>query len=195
MARGGPDRGGAVPVQDRQRYLPDQCARSRPRVRVRAPVRLDLGGVGKGHAVDRVAAVLREWGIGEALIHAGTSSVIAVGGPWSVALRHPRDPLRGVGQVALRDAALGASAILLNGPHITDPRSGHPVSRPGSWVRVSSAALADALSTACLVLPVSAMPSLCRRVPGLSVMIAAGGGSRMGYRRFGSFGPVTRGAA
>jgi thiamine biosynthesis lipoprotein len=43
------------------------------------PLRLDLGGVAKGFALDRAAAILIEAGIDNALIHAGTSSIIAIG--------------------------------------------------------------------------------------------------------------------
>lgn len=164
-----------------------------PRIRVTAPVSLDLGGIGKGHAVDRIVAVLVEWGVGQALVHAGTSSVRALG-DWPVALRHPRRPAATVGKIRLVNAALGASALLLNGPHIIDPQTGRAATRPGVWARCGSAALADALSTACLMLPVSAMRRMCRRVPGLSVMIAAGKGSRVTYRRFGFLRPATRGA-
>jgi thiamine biosynthesis lipoprotein len=157
----------------------------RPRVRVTAPVALDLGAVGKGYAADRMAEVLREWGVREALIHLGGSSVRALGA-WEVALRHPRDPARSVGRIPLRDAALGASGQYLNGPHVVEPRTGAPARRTGAWVVADSAALADALSTACLLLPVTVLRRLPRRAPGLSVMIAAGEGRTVSIRRFGS---------
>ncbi len=158
----------------------------RPRVRVSAPVSLDLGGIGKGHAVDRLVLVLREWGIRSALVHAGTSSVRAIGGPWFVALRHPVRSDRTVGRISLSDQSLGASAQARNGPHIRDPRTGRPPARSGAWAWHSSAALADALSTACLLLPVVSIRGACRRVPGLSVMIAASTGVRVTCRRFGA---------
>ncbi len=170
---------------------------SRPRVRVTAPVRLDLGAVGKGHAVDRMAKVLKEWGIRSALVHAGTSSALALGGPWPVALRHPVHAGRSVGRIALTNVALGGSAQSLNGPHVLDPGSGRPATRAAAWAVAESAALADALSTAALILPVAGVRLMCRRVPGLSVMIAAGGGKRMTCRRFGArsaLAPGTGGA-
>lgn len=43
------------------------------------PLRLDLGGVAKGFALDRAVEVLRSAGINNAIIHAGTSSIIAIG--------------------------------------------------------------------------------------------------------------------
>ena len=58
---------------------------------IRAPgVELNLGAIGKGYAVGRIAAHLRQAGVGQALVSAGDSSVEAVGAPpggWPIALR------------------------------------------------------------------------------------------------------------
>ncbi|MBM4050973.1 MAG: FAD:protein FMN transferase [Planctomycetes bacterium] len=61
----------------------------------RQGVRLDLGAIGKGYAVERAVAVLREHGITSALIHSGTSTLYALGAPpgqdgWPVGIAHPR---------------------------------------------------------------------------------------------------------
>ena len=67
-------------------------------VRARAGgVRLDLGGVGKGYAVDRMAAVLLEWEIPRSLVHGGFSSVLALEAPpdregWPLTLSAPGSP-------------------------------------------------------------------------------------------------------
>jgi thiamine biosynthesis lipoprotein len=58
---------------------------------LRPGVRLDLGSIGKGYALDRAAALLREAGVTSALLHGGTSSVVALGAPpgeeaWMVAV-------------------------------------------------------------------------------------------------------------
>ena len=57
-------------------------------------VMLDLGAIGKGHAVGVAAEILREAGVHSALIHGGTSSVFAIGHPpdceaWKIALDRP----------------------------------------------------------------------------------------------------------
>ncbi len=44
-------------------------------------VRIDLGGIGKGYAVDLMAELLEEWGLGPALVHGGFSSVLALEAP------------------------------------------------------------------------------------------------------------------
>ncbi|MEB3323247.1 MAG: FAD:protein FMN transferase [Synechococcaceae cyanobacterium] len=119
---------------------------------------IDLGGIGKGHALDRAAAVLREHGVARALLHGGTSSVVAIGGPpgaaaWRVALRLDH----GAAVAHLRDAALSVSgAHERDGEplaHVVDPR----IAAPAPLARVAavvgpSAREADAWSTALLVL-------------------------------------------
>lgn len=60
----------------------------------REGVEIDLGAIGKGYAVDRVVAMLREFEIESALFHGGTSTVYALGSPpdqerWQVALQRP----------------------------------------------------------------------------------------------------------
>jgi thiamine biosynthesis lipoprotein len=116
---------------------------------------LDLGGIAKGHALDCAADLLRAHGVESALLHGGTSSVVAIGAPpdapgWRVAL----GPRPGAETALLMDEALSVSSIDLRA-HIVDPRSGEPVRRHGLVVvRGPSARLADAWSTALLVLGV-----------------------------------------
>ena len=86
-------------------------------------VRLDLGGIGKGYAVDRMAEVLREWDIHRALIHGGGSSVRALDAPqglegWPLTLGP-------CGAVQAKCRVFSASGIS-KGDHILDPRSGRP---------------------------------------------------------------------
>ncbi|MDX2132668.1 MAG: FAD:protein FMN transferase [Planctomycetota bacterium] len=134
-------------------------------VRLARPgMQLDLGAIAKGHAIDVALAILRDAGVPAALIHAGTSSVGAIGAPpglqaWHVRVR-PRAPGPTLG-VRLRDACLGVSEpggrVAHVGSrdvgHVIDPRSGVPVESAGAALVVArSGALADAWSTALLVL-------------------------------------------
>lgn len=129
----------------------------------RPGVSMDLGSVAKGAALDAAAALLRDCGVQSALIHGGTSSVVAIGSPpgresWAVAIE-TASAARPV--FHLRDSALSVSAprgrmaITPQGPvgHVLDPRTGAPVQRLGTACVVhQSAAFADAWSTALLVL-------------------------------------------
>jgi FAD:protein FMN transferase len=52
----------------------------------RPGVMLDLGAIGKGYAIDQAADILREAGVPRALVHGGTSTAYAIGGPWKIAI-------------------------------------------------------------------------------------------------------------
>ncbi|MDX1981422.1 MAG: FAD:protein FMN transferase [Bryobacteraceae bacterium] len=105
----------------------------------KAGMELDPGGIGKGYAVDRMVEILKEDGIGSALISAGSSSIYALGSPpnedgWPVSIRHPRDLRKGVEEVRLRDQSMSTSGTTekffrAEGrlySHIMDPRTGYP---------------------------------------------------------------------
>ena len=146
---------------------------------------LDLGGIGKGYAVDRMAEVLKEWEIPRALVHGGYSSVLALEPPpdregWPLTLSAPGNG--GIlARVWARRRAFSASGVR-KGDHILDPRTGHPVyGRVAAWVAApweeggSSAAVADALSTAFMIQPADEIADLCRRFPGLEAWIVGQG--------------------
>ncbi len=157
-------------------------------------VRIDLGGIGKGYAVDLMAELLEEWGIERALVHGGFSSVMALEGPadrdgWPLTLSDPASPSTVLAHLSVRQTALGASG-LRKGDHIVDPRTGRPVrGRRAAWVavprpkpagagartadrpRLAPAAVADALTTAFMLLRLKDIASLCQRNPGLEAWI------------------------
>jgi thiamine biosynthesis lipoprotein len=130
-------------------------------------VSFDLGGIAKGHALDCAATRLRAAGVPTALLHGGTSSVLAMGRPpgytgWRVAL----GPMRGE-PVVLEDMSLSLSdpsgQVHLTGRiHIVDPRTAlqpdsvAPPAAGSAGLSVAvigpSARLADAWSTALAVL-------------------------------------------
>ncbi len=135
-------------------------------VRFRRPVELDPGGIGKGYAIDRVAALLRANGVRAALVESGSSSIYAIGAPpgkdgWEVRVPDPADRSRTIATVELRDESLSTSGnyekfFRLDGRtycHIVDPRTGRPVEGMlQTTVIAPSATDSDALSTSLFVL-------------------------------------------
>ncbi len=125
-------------------------------------VELNFGAIGKGFALDRMGVVLRAHGSTRALLSAGRSSVLALGGRgrgWPVDLR-PRLASRRVGRLWLRNAAVATSGageqfVEVDGRrygHVIDPRNGRPAEGVlGASVIAKDAATADALSTAFLI--------------------------------------------
>ena len=125
----------------------------------RTGVELNLGAIGKGFALDRAGADLRAAGMTHALLSAGRSSLLAVGGRdggWWIDVISPNTD-RPLAEVRLHDAALGTSGagqqfVDVEGVrygHIIDPRSGWPAAGIlSSTVIADGAATADALSTA-----------------------------------------------
>jgi thiamine biosynthesis lipoprotein len=127
---------------------------------------VDLAGIAKGYAIDRVRERLaaRTDRIDAALLSFGQSSTWAIGRPpgapgWRLLARAPKGGFAGV--LTLRDRALSVSEALgqwseIGGRrygHVLDPRTGEPLERSRSaFVVTADAALAEALSKALLVL-------------------------------------------
>ena len=122
-----------------------------------SPLRIDLGGFGKGYAVDEMAKELREWDIEIALIHGGRSSILAMGCPdgekgWPIVISNPLDRRQTLEILYLRDYAINGSG-LEKGSHIIDPRTAKPVKgKVASWSASVTAATGDALSTAFMIM-------------------------------------------
>jgi thiamine biosynthesis lipoprotein len=128
----------------------------------REGIEVNFGAIGKGYALDCMAALLRARSAKHALLSAGHSSVLAVGGRgrgWPVDLR-PCRASRRVGRLWLKNAAVGTSGageqfVEIDGRrygHVIDPRSGQPADGVlGASVVARDAASADALSTAFLI--------------------------------------------
>ena len=145
-------------------------------------VELNLGAIGKGYALDRIAALLRDAGVHHALLSAGRSSVLAIGGRgrgWPIDIVSPRR-VGAIARVWLRDAALGTSGAgtqfaIVDGRrygHVIDPRTGQPAEGIlSASVICTCAADADALSTACLVGGPLLAQRYCEAHPGVLALL------------------------
>jgi len=146
----------------------------------RSGVELNLGAIGKGYALDRAAARLSAAGVENVHLHAGFSSVYALGNSpggirgagWPVGIRHPLQPEKDFAILHLADCGMGTSGLKEQGyvidgrvyGHIIDPRTGYPAR---GKVLVSAiaptAAEADALSTAFFVMELDEIRSFCEK--------------------------------
>jgi thiamine biosynthesis lipoprotein len=145
-----------------------------------SPVRVDLGGVGKGYAVDRMADLLREWSIDRALIHGGFSSVLALDPPqgmagWPVTLSDPKDRRHTLARVQLAGASVSGSGVE-KGRHIIDPRTGEPAEgKIATWSVTPDATRADALSTAFMIMTPDEVRAYCVDHPQVRALLVVPG--------------------
>jgi thiamine biosynthesis lipoprotein len=157
----------------------------------REGIRINLGSIGKGYAIDRAVELLRaHWWPTSGLVHGGRSSLYALGSPpgqfggrWEVTLRNPFRPESPLGVFRLRNRALGTSGtafqqFVVDGRaygHILDPRSGEPAPGPASvTVLAPTAAAADALSTAFYLLGPDAAAAYIADHPEIGAVIVEG---------------------
>ena len=147
-------------------------------------VELDLGGIAKGYAVDRVASLLQRRQIASALISAGGSSIYALGAPpgrdeWDVAIQDPIDSRKAALSVRLKDRALSVAGSSeksfeaggVTYSHIMDPRSGRPVQGVLTVAVLTDRATAgDALDDAFFVLGPEGSRAYLRRLPRTEAM-------------------------
>ncbi len=150
---------------------------------------LDLGGIGKGFALDRIAGLLRDWEIESVLLAASTSTLLARKPPpgvqgWPVSIGPPHD----THHLRISNHAVSGSGTAARGHHIIVPKTGQPAKgRIRVWAIAPTAAMADALSTAFMVMSAEQIRRCCRRQPGVRAflmesptgpLMAVGGKSR-----------------
>ena len=134
-------------------------------------VAIDFGGIGKGFAVDEITQFFLENDLANAFVDAGGSTLYALGAApggsegWPASLGPHR-------AIALKDQALSASGFEVKGDHVIDPRTGAPVEtdRRRALVLAGSAALADALSTAALIMTEEEIEAFSEAHPDITIM-------------------------
>jgi FAD:protein FMN transferase len=156
----------------------------------RVDMKIGLGGIAKGWALDRAATLLRARGFDDFLLQGG-GQVYAAGDKgggvaWRVGVRDPRGPAEDFFAVLeARDVSVSTSGdyerfFVVDGRrfhHILDPRTGMPAPGLRSATVVSAdATLADAMSTALIVLGVEAGLALIEADPALEAVLVDGSG-------------------
>ncbi len=154
-----------------------------------AGVSIDLGGIGKGYAIDRAWQTLNDHGIEKALINAGGNirciGTRADGNAWRIGIRHPRQ--EGIlGVIEVTDKAVATSGdyeryFLQNGTryhHILDPRTGSPAQTCQSvTILAPTAEMADAFSTAVFIMGTDAGMRFIEAQEGVEAMIVGTDGN------------------
>ena len=140
-------------------------------------MRIDLGGIGKGYAVDSGIDVLQKRGIEHAVVTAGGDTRIIgdrMGRDWLVAIRHPDDPNKVVTRIPLSNAAMSTSGDYEryfdeNGVryhHIIDPQTGHSASKVRSATIIGpTATQTDGMSKTAFVLGPEKALEIINRMP------------------------------
>jgi thiamine biosynthesis lipoprotein len=147
-------------------------------------VELDLGGIAKGYAVDRVVRLLKARRIAAALVSSGGSTIYGLGAPpgrngWDVTLQDPVDSRKAALTVALKDRAVSVAgrseksfeAGGVRYSHIMDPRTGWPVQGVLTVaVLTSSGTAGDALDDAFFVMGLERSRVYLKKLPGTDVL-------------------------
>lgn len=149
-------------------------------------MRLDFGGIGKGLALDRAARILKEQGVKSAVLHAGTSSIIALDPPpnqtgWKIGIRSPYNKSEQIEEFEICNESLSTSSISekylerkgKKYGHIFNPKTGLPVDNKiiSSTVITKSATESDALSTSFFVMDIDKTKEYCKKFPNLKVFL------------------------
>ncbi len=178
----------ALPAVDYRHVILDPRART---VRFAQPgVRIDLGGIAKGYAVDLGIRALQARGITRAYVGAGGDSRIIgdrFGKPWMVGIRDPRKgPGAVIRRIPIVDAAISTSGDYerffdeggVRYHHIIDPHTGHSASRVRSATVIGPYAMrTDGLSKTAFVLGPERAMEIYNRIEDIDAVIVKLDGS------------------
>ena len=126
-------------------------------------VKIDLGGIAKGYAIDRAAGIIKKHGVENFIVNYGGDMLFCGnkgGRPWSIGIRNPEDPSEILKKLELGTS--GCKGVATSGDyerffviegktfsHIMDPKTGRPVKDARSVTVIGEdATLADAAATA-----------------------------------------------
>lgn len=191
-----PDTAGIVAVAGRPILFSPKALQLDPagrRARRLAPLTIDLAGIAKGHGVDRMAEVVRRFGIASFLV--GIDGEMRAGGPkpdgrpWAIGQEKPDREARALaGMVELTEVAIATSGDYRHVheiagrtvSHTMDPRTGAPLLGDLAQVTVvaPTAMAADAWATALMVAGLDAGEALARRMGLRAILVAKTGETR-----------------
>lgn len=146
-------------------------------------IKIDLGGIAKGHAVDRCIEILISHGIKNAFVSAGGDSRVIGkknGRLWYIGIRHPRNEGKLIVNLPLQEVAISTSGdyerfFIEDGiryHHIIDPKTGDSVRNSQSvTILAATSTVADALSTSIFVLGPDKGMQLINKMPDVSAII------------------------
>lgn len=165
-------------------YRSIQLDQARTSVRFLQPgMRINLGGIAKGYAVEKVIELLEQSGVGSAMAMAGGDTRILgdrLGKPWIVGIRDPNDGEAIFTRLALTDEAISTSGdyerfFIEDGNryhHILNPADGKPVEGVRSVTVIGpDATMTDGLSTSVFVLGPQAGLELIGSMPGYEAVV------------------------
>jgi len=148
-------------------------------------VKVDLGGIAKGYAVDRAMDVLKRQGLTDALVEIGGETRALgknkKGKPWRIGVLHPAKrgylTILDLSNRAVATSGDYMSFFILDGKrysHLIDPRTGKPITNDVASVTViaKSCLQADALATAISIMGVEEGLKLVESLPGTEAIIA-----------------------
>lgn len=151
-------------------------------------MRLDFGAIGKGLALDRAKTILKEQGIKSGILHAGTSSIVAIGTPpkqtgWKIGIRSPYNKNETIEEFLINDESLSTSSVSeqylerkgRKYGHIFNPKTGMPVENNiiNSTVICKTGTESDALSTSFFVLGIEKTKEYCKKFPDVKVFLVS----------------------
>ncbi|MDF1821903.1 MAG: FAD:protein FMN transferase [Alcanivoracaceae bacterium] len=158
--------------------LPDDRVRF-----ARDGMKVDLGGIAKGYAIDRAIQLLRQAGIEHAWVSLGGDSYVLGdrrGRLWQVGIRHPRDETDVAITLPAEDVAISTSGdyeryFMAGGErvhHILNPATGRPAGELASVTIIAAEGIqADALSTSVFILGVEKGLTLVNALDDVSAII------------------------
>ena len=147
-------------------------------------MRIDLGGIAKGHAVDNAIKILKTAGVTNAYVSAGGDSFALgdrKGRPWFIAIKHPRNANQVLLSIPLEDLAVSTSGDYeryfdedgVRYHHIINPKTGDSARESQSvTILANDSITADALSTSVFILGPQKGLKLINSLPGVSAVIA-----------------------